>query len=235
MPVIFERSVAYYVITCYHIDMKRIILIISVVAALFAGGFVFFTIDKASEPTTPESYRFSLDPERLRRDLVGVTITIPNGDDAPTKIVLDQYPIDGEVLLGGSFVGTDKGVPVNVNVVIPDFDIIDAERASVLGVSGADGIFFLAPMYVNFGGTGTFLMIGLYEFDDSSGKIIHHAVHFIDDRVPFDGFTRTTDGLSGSVLVHYKTRAEGEAMATSPTLTAVRSIARDGVNINLIE
>lgn len=221
----------------------RIILIVAVFLVFIGGTAVFLRLDRDAQNITPLSDA-PITPLMLRTALIGANINIPmdtgNGMQ-PVPVLLDEYISFDEPVLGGTYIDTEEPER-QATVMIPEF--ADVPRgASVLDVSDAtatpdDAVAFsrfaVAPLYVNFGGSGTFLMIGLFEINQD-GELIHRDVQFIDDRVPFEGF-EAEDTAEGPVIrVHYRTRGVGDAMSDTPMYPATRTLRRDGGNLLLID
>lgn len=216
--------------------MKKWIISLVGIALLGAFAYVTYRFVYLTDTGAQTSHEEVFSDVMMRERLVGTHVFVPIDGDPNKKmadILLDDYSVDGTTLLGGTYTADEQvngeGMSSSVNVVVPDFGQKE-KGVSVLDVTGKDGHFVLAPLYVNFGGTGTFLMIALYELL-SDDRLVHRDIYFIDDRVPFDGFATSTEGF---ISVHYKTRGEGDAMSDVPKLESVRTIKRVGKSIEFV-
>lgn len=187
--------------------------------------FLIFSRFETGKNNTPERIVFT--PEFIMKTLPQTVMEIPDGSKN-IQVSIDTYQIGNAVTIGGSFESnTDQ-----VTVFVPESFSNTAKGSLVYDVSGDDGRFVLVPVYINFGGTGTFLMIALFSYDAVVNKFVHKDLYFIDDRVPFLGFS---SGDNGVAVINYRTRREGDSMASEPLEDISRSITRLGTKIVLVQ
>lgn len=91
-----------------------------------------------------------------------------------------------------------------------------AEALALLSVTDEVTGMSLVPFVVNFGGSGSFIYVGLFEH--GTATLMHRDSVFVGDRISLDtvSFERAGDVLKAVVL--YNDRKETDAMAAAPTL-----------------
>ena len=163
-------------------------------------------------------------PAGVRAGLPGTDLMIPE---------LDGQTVTLEARTGGD--GTTRVVADYSNPTDP------AQRASitVVGEAGqvpvtsagtdSDRYYAYVPFYANFGGTGTFLYVGLFSVN-AEGVLAHHGSLFVDDRVSFESI----EPLGDVYAVSYLTRAPGEAMAATPTIPAFKTFSRTNTDFTVL-
>lgn len=232
--------------------MYRKLLIGAVVLALLGSG-VWLMMRSDDADTKGVSVLPTTVTDATIVDLLpGTVLHVPVSNTEVFDLTIDTYILGGEHVLGGVTPPLMSGA--SAQVMVPDFaqplphgtwvyaETSEAPGSMVVGTTKTSRVyaptasstyqFVLLPVYVNFGGTGTFLMIALFSYDATTGVLTHRDLHFIDDRVVFEGFA---PGADGTIAVHYLTRGEGDAMTNMPTQSATRVLRIDGGVLRVVE
>lgn len=219
--------------------------------ALIGGGAWFFM--RSSRTDTAPVVPVVITDATIINLLPGTVLHVPVTDTSTVDVTLDAYILAGERVLGGATPPLVSGE--SAHVIVPDFtqslphgtwvytQTTETPGSMRVGstrlgtpvyapTASSTYQYVLLPLYVNFGGTGTFLMIALFYYDEKAGVLAHRGLHFIDDRVVFEGFEA---GADNDVVLHYLTRAEGEAMADAPTHPMMRTLRIANGAVTIVE
>jgi len=113
------------------------------------------------------------------------------------------------------------------------FDIVDEAdgRGSVVTIeslrTNVDGSHAVVPFGVNYGGTGTFIYLGLFAYSETDGWM-HLDSFALGDRVAVDSVrTRTPVGEEGNIVVEYRIYGTSQAFSEDPNEPAIASFVID--------
>lgn len=90
-----------------------------------------------------------------------------------------------------------------------------AEALAELAVTDTTTGMSLIPFVVNFGGSGSFIYIGLFEH--ASTTLVHRDSFLVGDRVSIENVSFERAGVVIKAVVLYKDRKTGEPMTSTPT------------------
>lgn len=198
--------------------MKKLLIAFLV---LLAGAAVFGLYTRLNPDAPAPAPQLTI--ESVREHLSGTSINIPELSDGVSVTVVAEETPQGITTYSGSYQDpADDQVRAFVSLAVDNPEVI------VNAGEDQDQLWVFIPYYANFGGTGTFLNIGLFSFDGES--LTHHDSLFIDDRVSLLAVQQEGDGYS----VAYLTRAPGEGMAAQPTIPAIVRFTRTGSEIDMI-
>jgi len=156
----------------------------------------------------------------LRERLLMSEVRVPNISE---PIALGERKNDGtESFIGGEY-QSDEDEFVRAFVSVED------EHAVVLHGSRSVAPWYVIPMYINYGGTGTFLSLGL--FSSEGDGLVHHDTIFVGDRVSIESISITPNN---EVELHYLTRRSDQGAAAETTVPALFKAVREGTSLLFI-
>lgn len=138
-----------------------------------------------------------IDPSKLREVIIKIpdgqntTATLARTNDALARFMA-SFPQEGTDIDGYAEAEASKSV-------------VDPETGLAL-----------VPFFINYGGTGSFVYVGLFNTGTSSME--HLDSIMVGDRISLDTVSFERSGSTLKVVVLYKDRAPNEAMAVAPTL-----------------
>ena len=106
------------------------------------------------------------------------------------------------------------------------------QYAAVVGhqANGAATLLVM-PFYVNYGGSGTFLYLGLFTLT-GNGPLIYRDAIALDDRVAVSSLVAGKN--EGTAVLKFLTRYSDQGMATEPTVPAFEIFAREGDTLKVL-
>lgn len=201
--------------------MKRIIIILVVLALFGVGAYYFFLKMTAEEPRRCED-GFRFDPaaqncipvdipiEEKELDLSVVEVQIPN------SLIRVKLQKDTQGVFSSTY--TDPEFPA-----VKGFISVKPETAVDFSES-----LVLVPMIMSSGGTGQFSYVGL--FDKKENK--HLSSLFVDDRVAISSI----EVVDEIVKINYKTRAASQSYGDQPTVPAqIAAQVKDTVLVQIMK
>lgn len=165
-------------------------------------------------------------PSRENEDIVAFVkqqealyLTIPESNNEVLALMNSHTP---GVSISDTFLyGLEKGENNTPTAFILARDaqyIINAGK-----INGEHSV--LIPFYVDFGGSGTFLYVGLFSQVEKphipNETLRHESSIFVDDRAVLSGISNNSDG---SFTISYLTRKGGESFTTEPTVPRTKRI-----------
>lgn len=193
--------------------LAGILLVVIVVVGVLTQSDDLIENPGPNATTTPVAIETVVD-ERL----AGTELTLPSMRG--TTIELERGISTAErTRFEGSFESReDSAIRAFASIVL------DAETPVVdAGIDEAGVRWVLIPFVVNYGGSGTFVYVGL--FSVGTETLLHHDSLLIDDRVPLSGIEAHGDGI---YTAQYRTRHGGQGMAAQPTTPASVRFAQRG-------
>lgn len=197
---------------------------IAFIAVVVASGYLFF--QKFSK--FPVNHQYSREKEKIDiasfvKQQKALYLTIPDSNNEILTLVHSNTPgfdIPDMFLYGTAL---DKN---NLTTEIPTARVLanDARYITNAGeVNGTNAA--LMPFYLDSGGSGTFLYIGLFSRIEKppipSETLRHESSIFIGDRVTLTGIGKNSDG---TFTISYLDRKEGDPMAAEPDIPAIKRV-----------
>lgn len=205
------------------------IIILAVIA--ITGGFLFFYFQKfyaeRQSPRWQEIKKEKMDIVSFAKRQEALYLTVPESNETLTLMRADLirarskgYALP-EMLLYGT--GRDEN---NFTTKIPAASILasDAQYITDAGeVNGEQSL--LMPFYLDPGGSGTFLYIGLFsriaEPRIPNQTLKHESSILIGDRVALTGISKNSEG---AFTISYLDRKEDEPFTAEPTVLATKRV-----------
>lgn len=165
-------------------------------------------------------------PSRENEDIVAFVkqqealyLTIPESNNEVLALMNSRTP---GVSISDTFLyGLEKGENNTPTAFVLARDaqyIIDAGK-----INGEHSV--LIPFYVYFGGSGTFLYIGLFSQIEKphiqNETLLHESSILVGDRVALSVISKNSDG---SFTISYLARKEGESFTAEPTVPRTKRI-----------
>lgn len=164
-----------------------------------------------SSPTTPDQ-----GSDTIYQKLNGISIGVP--DQGGASVVLASHTVNGKTEISGTWRDPVEEAH-RVTATFPA-DTVTTQIATEGTVT-----WYVIPFFVNSGGSGTFLSLGLFSLRDN--VLAYHSSISVADRVTINSITRT----GNSVTLRYLTRHANQPMSATASAPAFMIVTRSGETI----
>lgn len=204
---------------------RTFILLIIAVLIIGALGYLWYEGRSADVVTNDDDNApHATLEEQVQARFEGAAITLPERPDV-SVVIEKKTDANGETMYGAEYQNeldaSDRAF-FTFRTGINNF-------AAYFGEASGNGNAWVAiPFYVNYGGTGTFLYVGLFELR-AAGPLVYHDAVMIDDRAPVVSIAEE----NGAVVLEYATRHAGQGMASEAKTPAYALLVREGSDIKI--
>lgn len=209
------------------------IIILAVIAT--TGGFLFFSFQKfpkfyaeRQSPRGQEIKKEKMDIVSFAKRQEALYLTVPESNNETLILArsdLIRARSEGYAPPEMLLYGTERDEN-NLTTKIPAASVLASDARYITDAGEINGEqALLMPFYLDSGGSGTFLYVGLFSRIAKpripNQTLKHESSIFIGDRAALTGISKNSDG---AFTISYLDRKEGEPFTSEPTAPRIKSV-----------